>query len=336
MLKKNCSLLPYNTFGMDVKCAYFFEYESEKELCDFLQTDIFVTNKHICLGGGSNMLFLNDYDGVVLHSQIKGIFVEKETTDEVFVRAGAGVVWDDFVSFVVDKNFFGAENLSLIPGTVGASVVQNIGAYGVEAKDIVAEVETVEISSQKKRIFTCAECEFAYRKSIFKTSLANKYIVMSVLYRLHKKPSFNLNYGNISASMQTKELTLKNVRETIVEVRRAKLPDPKEFGNAGSFFMNPVVSKNVFENVRKEYPQVPFFALADEKVKIPAAWLIEQCGWKENPSQHVAVWKNQPLVMINKGGAKPLEILDFSNKIINSVKEKFNIEISPEVIIVKS
>ena len=334
MLRENYSLLSHNTFRMDVNCSYFFEYQTVDELCDFLASKLFVNNKSLNVGCGSNLLFRSDYDGIIMHSQIKGVQVEEMTANEAFLRAGAGEIWDDVVCFAVEHDLYGMENLSAIPGTVGASVVQNIGAYGVEVKDVVDAVETVEIATGRKVVFDADDCRFAYRNSVFKTAFANRYIVTSVRYRLRRTPYFNLAYGNISKVMEGRELNLRNLRDAIVEIRRAKLPDPAEYGNAGSFFMNPGVSESCLAEIQKEFPQVPFYALPDGNAKIPAAWLIEQCGWKDNPTEHVAVWQTQPLVMINRGGAKPSEIVDFSQRIISSVCEKFGIRISPEVIFV--
>ena len=256
-----------------------------------------------------------------------------ENADEVIVRAGAGEVWDDFVAYTVDKGWYGAENLSLIPGEVGASAVQNIGAYGMEAKDLIVQVETVEVASGEERIFENSECGYAYRESVFKHSLKGQYIVTKVSYRLSKTPSYHLDYGNVRAELEKRgcELTLNNVRQTIIDIREAKLPDPKVQGNAGSFFMNPIVPRVQFESLLAVYPQMPHYEVDAERVKIPAAWMIDQCGWKGKRMGNAGVHDKQALVLVNAGGATGKEIIALSQEIQKSVFDKFGVSISPEV-----
>ena len=332
-IQKNYSLLPHNTFGMDVKASVFMEYESVEELKDLLGQSSLVEATWLHIGGGSNLLFTKDYPGMILHSAIKGFEVVGENDEEVLVRAGAGEVWDDFVAYTVEKGWYGAENLSLIPGEVGASAVQNIGAYGVEAKDLIVKVETIEVATGKERVFWNEECGYAYRESVFKHALKGKYIVTSVTYRLSKKPSYRLDYGNVRSELEKRgcELTLENVRSTIIDIRESKLPDPKVQGNAGSFFMNPIVPRPLFEELLSQYPSMPFYEVDAERVKIPAAWMIDQCGWKGKQLGRAGVHNKQALVLVNCGGATGQEIITLSEEIQQSVFDKFGVRIYPEV-----
>lgn len=327
---ENCSLLNHNTFGMDVKAKRYVEYDSEDELVQLLSS---LQGKVLHIGGGSNLLFCGDFDGTILHSAIKGIEVveDVEGDDEVLVRVGAGEVWDDFVAWAVAEGYGGVENLSLIPGEVGASAVQNIGAYGVEAKDVIAMVEAVDMASGEKRLFANAECGYAYRQSIFKQELKGKYAITYVIYRLQKQPKLKLEYGNILAALEDKaQVTVADVRRAIIDIRNAKLPDPKVVGNAGSFFMNPVVSREKFLSIQKDYPTMPFYDV-DGGVKIPAGWLIEQCGWKGKSLGRAGVHDKQALVLVNRGGASSEEIVTLCNTICKDVHERFGIDIHPEV-----
>ena len=332
-IQHNYPLLAHNTFGMDVEASVFVEYESVTELKEILLHQLCPEGKWLHIGGGSNLLFTGDFDGMILHSAIKGFEVVSENEDEVLVRAGAGEVWDDFVAYTVEKGWYGAENLSLIPGEVGASAVQNIGAYGVEAKDLIVKVDTLEVETGKKRVFGNEECGYAYRESVFKHALKGKYIVTHVTYRLSKHPSYRLDYGNVRAELEKRgcELTLENVRQTIIDIRESKLPDPKVQGNAGSFFMNPIVPRPLFEELLSKYPSMPFYEVDAERVKIPAAWMIDQCGWKGKQLGHAGVHSKQALVLVNCGGATGQEIIALSEEIQRSVFDKFGVRISPEV-----
>ncbi|MDO5571946.1 MAG: UDP-N-acetylmuramate dehydrogenase [Bacteroidales bacterium] len=331
-ISKNYSLLQHNTFGMNVKAKYFAEYSSKNELMEILSSTLFKENKSFHIGGGSNLLFKGDYDGIILHSAINFIEKTRENEDNVWLKAGAGVEWDCFCEYCVTHNYYGSENLSLIPGEVGASAVQNIGAYGVEACDIIDEVECVEIDSLNERVFKNIECGYGYRDSVFKKSLKGKYIVTAVVYKLMKKPCFKLEYGNIKNSLAGKDINLKNIRETIIEIRRNKLPDPHITGNAGSFFMNPVVTMEKFNQLQTLYPLIPHYNVSSDKEKIPAAWLIEQCGWKGKEFGGAAVHDKQCLVLVNKNNALWSDVVSLANEICRSVKDKFDIDISPEVI----
>ena len=332
-IQKDYPLLPHNTFGMDVKASLFMEYSSVEELKTLLAQQTWIPGEWLHIGGGSNLLFTKDYPGTILHSAIKGFKVTSEDEEEVIVRAGAGEVWDDFVAYTVSQGWYGAENLSLIPGEVGASAVQNIGAYGMEAKDLIVNVETVEVATGKERIFENSECQYAYRESIFKHALKGQYIVTHVSYRLGKTPVFHLDYGNIRTELDKQgcQLTLQHVRNTIIDIRNAKLPDPQVQGNAGSFFMNPIVPRAQFEALLKDYPSMPHYILDNDRVKIPAAWMIDQCGWKGKQLGRAGVHSKQALVLINCGGATGQEVIALSEEIQQSVFQKFGIRIFPEV-----
>lgn len=327
------SLKSRHTFGMDVKTALFIEYATKEELKEILQNQQLEEGRWLHIGGGSNLLFMGDYSGTILHSSIKGYEVLSEDAEEVVVRVGAGEVWDDFVAYTVAQGWYGAENLSWIPGEVGASAVQNIGAYGVEAKDLIVNVETVEVATGEERIFSNAECAYAYRESIFKLSLKGQYIVTHVSYRLKKTPSYHLDYGNVRAELAKAnfDLTLANVRQVIIDIRQAKLPDPNVQGNAGSFFMNPIVSRAHFEALLKDYPQIPHYEVDADRVKIPAAWMIDQCGWKGKRLGNAGVHDKQALVLVNCGEATGAEVVRLSEEIQQSVFNKFGIQIYPEV-----
>lgn len=329
----NCSLLPYNTFGMDVKVSRFVEYASVEELRGLWNAEREAVARALHIGGGSNLLFASDYEGLILHSAIKGYTVVKETEEEVEVRVGAGEVWDDFVAYTVANGWYGAENLSLIPGEVGASAVQNIGAYGVEAKDLIVSVDTFGLETGEERRFMQEECRYAYRESVFKQELKGKYAVTFVTYRLKKHPVFHLEYGNIRAELEKQgcQVDLENVRRIIIAIRQAKLPDPKVLGNAGSFFMNPVVPKMQFEALLAQYPDMPHYPVDDAHVKIPAGWMIDRCGWKGKRVGHAGVHEKQALVLVNCGGATGKEVMHLAEEIVASVRERFGVTIRPEV-----
>ena len=328
----NYPILKYNTFGMDVKTSCFAEYSSVSELRSFLSAKEY-SLPLLHIGGGSNLLFLADFKGTILHSAIKGIDITGESDEWIDIKVGAGEVWDDFVSYTVSKGFYGAENLSIIPGEVGASAVQNIGAYGVEAKDIIQTVHAVRISDSSERIFSNEECRYSYRNSIFKGELKGQYIVTHVTFRLRKSPVFHLSYGNISSELEKRNLppSLANIRDIIIEVRRSKLPEPEELGNAGSFFMNPMVSMQKFKQLESEFPDIPHYPVDENTVKIPAGWMIDRCGWKGRNIGPAGVYHKQALVLVNLGGATGKDISCLADEIIKSVYEKFGVEIHPEV-----
>ncbi len=324
------SLLSHNTFGIDVSAARFLEYASVEELQQQIAQGA-VTTPFLHIGGGSNLLFTKDYDGLILHSCIEGIEVTEEDERTVSVRVGAGVVWDDFVAYCVAHGWYGAENLSLIPGEVGAGAVQNIGAYGVEVKDLITAVETVNIQGDQ-RVYSIEECGYAYRNSIFKRPENKSVFITYVRFRLSKEEYYTLDYGTIRQELgKYPELTLPVVRKVIIDIRESKLPDPKVMGNAGSFFMNPIVPKEKLLVLQQEYPQIPYYELADGQVKIPAGWMIDQCGWKGKSLGPAAVHDKQALVLVNRGGAKGSDIIALSDAVRASVREKFGIDIHPEV-----
>ncbi|MBC5587814.1 MULTISPECIES: UDP-N-acetylmuramate dehydrogenase [Bacteroides] len=324
------SLLPYNTFGIDVSASRFLEYASVAELKEYIAQGA-VTTPFLHIGGGSNLLFTKDYDGLILHSRIGGIEVTAEDSQTVSLRVGAGVVWDDFVACCVEHGWYGAENLSLIPGEVGASAVQNIGAYGVEVKDLITAVETVNVQGYG-RVYSVEECEYAYRSSIFKRPENKSVFVTYVRFRLSKEERYTLDYGTIRQELARYPApTLPIVRKVIIEIRESKLPDPKVTGNAGSFFMNPIVAKEKLEALQRDYPRIPYYELPDGRMKIPAGWMIDQCGWKGKSLGPAAVHDKQALVLVNRGGAKGSDIVALSDAVRASVRDKFGIDIHPEV-----
>jgi UDP-N-acetylmuramate dehydrogenase len=332
IIKENISLLSYNTFGIDAKADYFIEYSSVEELQTALKSEIVKSNRLLHIGGGSNLLFMKDFKGVILHSAINFIKKVSEDADTVMLEAGAVVNWDDFVAYTVENGWGGVENLSLIPGEVGASAVQNIGAYGVEVQDVIIEVNAVEIETGESKIFSVEDCQYGYRESIFKKELKGKYIITSVVFKLQKQAQFKLNYQHLEAEvLKNGDINLQNIRQTIIAVRESKLPDPKIFGNAGSFFMNPVISKAHFNELLAQYPQMPHYFVSETEEKVPAGWLIDQCGWKGKQIGNAGVHDKQALVLVNKGGATGAEIVYLAEQIQASVKTKFGIELRAEV-----
>ena len=330
----NYSLLHHNTFGIDARAACFVEYETPEELVNFLVNGISESRLPLlCIGGGSNLLFTSDYRGTVLHSAIKGYEVVNETSEYVDVCVGSGEKWDDVVAYAVSNKWYGVENLSFIPGDVGASAVQNIGAYGVEVKDLIVSVSAVCVSDGTSRTFTNEECCYAYRESVFKKELKGQYIITDVTYRFSKKAKWNLDYGNIRTELAAMEgsLTLESLREVIRRIRERKLPDPVQIGNAGSFFMNPIIQKTQYDDLCGSYPDMPCYPVCENKVKIPAGWMIDRCGWKGKTIGRVGVHEHQALVLVNRGGATGKEVMDLAALIAASVFDKFGIMIYPEV-----
>ncbi len=327
-------LLPHNTFGIEAVAAEFVEFSSVDDVVAFFAKGY--NGRSLVIGGGSNLLFVNDFNGTVFHSSIKGMDIVDENDDELFLRVGSGVNWDELVAYTVENGWGGLENLSAIPGEVGASAVQNVGAYGVEAGDLIVKVETVRINDGACQDFSHDDCQYAYRHSIFKTTEKGKHIITYVTYRLSKKPLFKLTYGNLAEKVeQLGGVTLENVRKAVCEIREAKLPSPDKVGSAGSFFMNPIVPVSVANALLLEYPSLPNYPLVCGDVKLSAGWLIEQCGWKDTPHEHVGVYRHQALVVINRGGATGKEVLDFASAVVASVKEKFGVELNMEVNVIE-
>lgn len=330
------SLLSCNTFGMDVYAASYSEISEEEDLLHLDTTDT-GGNGIFILGGGSNILFTQDVPQWVLHNRIKGITLIREDETHVWLQAGAGEIWHDFVRYCVDKDYAGVENLSLIPGTVGAAPIQNIGAYGVEVKDVL---ESVRFFNLEKKIFeeyNQAQCAFGYRDSIFKNAMKGKIIITSVTFRLDKKPVFHTSYGNIREeldAMGIAALSIRHISDAVIRIRTAKLPDPKVTGNAGSFFKNPEVANTLYHQLKEQYPAIPGYPLPDDKTKIPAGWLIEQCGWKGFREGDYGVHRNQALVLVNYGKASGTDIAQLSERILLSVYERFGIQLEREVQIV--
>jgi UDP-N-acetylmuramate dehydrogenase len=334
-IKQNYDLSKLNTFGVKANASFFAEVNSEEELKELFNLQEFKNNKKIFLGGGSNVLFTKDFDGMVVLNKLKGIEIVEENAEDVLVRSMGGELWHDLVNFAVNNNYWGIENLSLIPGTVGAAPMQNIGAYGAELKDTLFNVEAFEIETGTKKIFNTEECELGYRNSVFKNKLKGKYFIGAVTLRLSKIPKPNLSYKILTDYLEktAKTASLKNISDAVINIRQSKLPDPKIIGNAGSFFKNVFVNKMELETLLKVFPEIPHFD-EDGMIKIPAGWLIEQCGWKGKRLGNVGVHDKQALVLVNYGGATGPEIIELANEIIASVKEKFRLELIPEVNIV--
>jgi UDP-N-acetylmuramate dehydrogenase len=337
-LQDHCPLKKYNTFGIDATADRMMEYESVEELQAFIQQRLSEGNTTplLHIGDGSNLLFLHDFKGTILRSGMKEIHVTADEGDYVYVRVTAGIVWDDWVQYAVDSNWYGLENLPLIPGTVGASAVQNIGAYGVEAKDFIIFVDTVDLQTGEVRHFTAEECRYGYRDSAFKHEVKGRYAVTHVHFRLSHSFRPNLEYGGIHKALAERDidetnLTAEQLRQTIIEIRRAKLPEPSLLGNAGSFFTNPIVPKATFERLLNENPNMPHYEVDNSSVKIPAGWMIEQCGWKGKTLGKAGVYERQALVLVNRGGATGADIKALCERIQEDVEARFGIHIEPEV-----
>ena len=333
---KHYSLLPHNTFGIQANCDRFIDMETED---DVMKLKDMLDDKDmplLIIGRGSNLLLTDDYHATVLHCSIKGKTIVKEDGNSVLLRCGAGEEWDSIVDYCVAHDWQGIENLSLIPGEVGASAVQNIGAYGTEVKEIIHSVEAVEISTGKKHTFSNEQCEYSYRQSKFKNEWKDRFIITHVTYRLEKSTDYipKVDYGNIKSELERKGIslpTMKDIRDVVISIRKDKLPDPEVEGNAGSFFMNPIVEKATFMNLLEQYPDMPHYNVDSEREKIPAGWMIDQCGWKGKTLGKAGVHDRQALVLVNRGGATGKDILHLCNTIRNDVKQKFGIDIHPEV-----
>lgn len=332
-ISENYSLKPYNTFNIDVCCKYFVEADDEKELLDFVAAYEWNPFEILILGGGSDFLFTEDFDGTVFYPAMKGMVVTEEDDEWVNVRVGAGVVWDDFVAWAVGQGYGGVENLSLIPGHVGAAPVQNVGAYGMEAGEVIVSVEAIDLEKAQCVTITAAECRFAYRDSIFKQEWKNRFIITYVTFRLAKHPQFRLDYGNVKEELEKMggEVSLQTIRQAIIHIRHAKLPDVNDLPNAGSFFKNPMVSRAFAEKLAEQYPGMPIYPVDEDCYKLAAGWLIEQCGWKGKTLGCAGVYEKQALVLVNHGGATGLEISHLANEIKKSVFVKFGVMIEPEV-----
>ncbi len=334
-LKEHVSLQAYNTFGLEASARWWFEVHSEQQALEFIMDNLNLRLPIQVLGGGSNILLTRDIEGLVLKNSIRGIEVLQETASTVEVRIGAGENWHDFVCHCIEQGWGGVENLSLIPGCVGAAPIQNIGAYGVEIKDIFTRLEALHLTTGNLREFPHAACQFGYRDSIFKRDHKGKYLITRVVLTLDKQPKLNLSYGAIKEQLTriTDTPTIREVSEVICEIRRSKLPDPAEIGNAGSFFKNPVISAAKFRDLQATYPDMPHYPAGDA-VKLAAAWLIQTCGWKGKRFGNYGVHKNQALVLVNYGGADGEAIYQLSGEILASVRQTFGIELEREVNVV--
>jgi UDP-N-acetylmuramate dehydrogenase len=329
---KNVPLKKYNSFGLNYIADCLVHIRTYKDAVALFSGKIAIKEPVKILGGGSNILFTENFKGTLIYPEFKGIRAEKPDGEQVIISAGAGVLWDDLVEWTISRGYGGLENLSLIPGTVGASAVQNIGAYGVEVKDIILKVKAISLRDGSIRIFTNSECEFGYRTSIFKKSEKDKYLITRVFYRLSINPLLNLNYGSVRDEVEKLgDATLENVRRAVINIRTDKLADPKTIGNAGSFFKNPVVTHSIAAHLKEKYPQMPLYSDQSEGTKLAAGWLIEMCGWKGKRFGEAGVHDKQALVLVNHGKATGKEIYDLSEAIRKSVKEKFGVELEREV-----
>lgn len=340
MIKKysDYSLKKYNSFGIDAKANQFITFSSEADIPELFE-NIKEKEEVLVLGGGSNILFTSDYKGIIFKNEIKGINEEQLNEDEVLISIGAGEVWDDVVNYTVKKNYYGIENLSLIPGNTGAAPIQNIGAYGVELKDVFHSLEGFFINNGEKRIFNLDECKFGYRESIFKNELKGKIIITKVNLKLSKIRKLNTKYISLKNYLIENNLTsptLSQIREAVINIRNSKLPDPKKLGNAGSFFKNPIVTKKIYDELNQKYPNLSYFISEDGLYKISAGWLIEKCGLKGIRMGNVGTHVNQALVIVNYGGATGKEILKFVENIQTKVFNEFGILLEPEVNIINN
>ena len=337
MIYKNISLKKYNTFGLNYTAGCLIGLETEEEAIKLLKSNSKLKPPLLILGSGSNLLFTSDFKGTILHPEIGGIEIEETEINHgyVIISAGAGVIWDDLVAWVVDKGFGGFENLSLIPGKVGASPIQNIGAYGVEIKDMIVSVRTIDTVDGSIRIFDNSDCEFSYRNSVFKNNLKGRYLVTRVFYKLSIEPRLNLSYGSLIEEVnKLGKVNLKNVRQGVINIRRSKLPDPEIIGNAGSFFKNPVVKNSVALNLKKRFPSMPVYEDQKGYMKLASGWFIDQCGWKGKRRGYAGVHDKQALVLVNHGKASGEEIYVLSEEIKMSVLKKFGIVLEREVEVV--
>jgi len=331
--KENYCLKKYNTFGIDANARYFVAFDSVAKLKNILDSEIYNTNKTFVLGGGSNILLTENFDGLVLHNKITGICTLVDQDEFVIVEVGAGVNWHEFVQWSIRQELSGIENLALIPGTVGASPIQNIGAYGMEVKDTITKVHFLDIKTEKTIIFNNTKCKFEYRNSIFKEALKNKIIITKVEFKLMKTPLNNTTYGDIEEELHVLKLrpSPKNIAQAVINIRNRKLPNPEEIGNSGSFFKNPIISMNQFGLLKKEFPEIVGYKISNEKIKIAAGWLIEKAGLKGFRDGDAGIHEKQALVLINYASASGKDIMNLAKNIQKNILEKYGIEIEPEV-----
>jgi UDP-N-acetylmuramate dehydrogenase len=339
MILHNASLKALNTFGIDVKAKMMASFSSNDELDELLKEKKIANDPNkLILGGGSNILFTKDFDGIVLRNTIKGIEIVKEDSHHIWIRTGAGENWHEFVLYCIENNFAGVENLSLIPGFTGASPMQNIGAYGVEIKEVFHSLEAFHLKDKTTITFSNNDCGFGYRDSVFKHKFKNQFTITHVTYRLRREPKYNTSYGAIELELEkmgVTELSIKAISDAVINIRQSKLPDPKVISNAGSFFKNPTIEKNSYLSLKEQFPELPGYENQEHtSVKIPAGWLIDQCGWKGYKNGDAGVHEKQALVLVNYGGATGTEIFNLSTQVKESVMEKFGIDLEREVNIV--
>ncbi len=336
-IEENISLKSFNTFSIDAKAKYFARFANINELKELLHYKPKTINSKLILGGGSNILFTKDFDGIVLKNELHGIELVKEDKHHYYVKAGAGENWNNFVMHCINHNYAGLENLSLIPGNVGASPMQNIGAYGVELKDVFESLEAMHRKDLSVHTFSANDCAFGYRESVFKTKYKNEFVILDVIFRLNKQPVFNTSYGAIEQElekMNVQQLSIQAISQAVINIRTSKLPDPKQIGNAGSFFKNPIITKKHFNDLKIDYPPIPGYATDESHIKLAAGWLIEQCGWKGYRKNDAGVHAKQALVLVNYNNATGEEIFGLSEEIMRSVENKFNVKLEREVNIV--
>lgn len=332
MIYERISLKKFNTFGINVRADHLAAFKLEDNAVHFFRQHKATEQNYLVLGGGSNILFTGDFHGTIIHPEMEGIAMEGKSGSEIIVSAGAGVWWDNLVESTVNKGLGGLENLSLIPGCVGAVAVQNIGAYGVEVKDVIEKVRAISLADGSIREFTNDECKFGYRDSVFKHELKGLYLITKILFRLSTRPKLCLEYGSLKEEVSKLGSTsLANIRKIVITTRQAKLPDPEQIGNAGSFFKNPFVSEVILGSIQKKYPKLPVFRDRSGGVKIPAGWLIEQCGWKGKRIGDAGIHEKQALVIVNHGNATGNELFDLSEKVRKSVADTFGIDLEREV-----
>ena len=334
--EKNISLRKLNTFGVNVKCKFYCKVQSEKEMVSVINSEEYNNNSHLILSGGSNVLFLKDYDGLIIQNEIKGKQITEEKSESTILRVGAGENWHQFVLWSIKNGLSGLENMALIPGNVGSSPMQNIGAYGVEVKDFIVSVEGLNLDTKEAFILKNSECNFEYRDSIFKQELKEKVMITHVNFELSKTPINNTKYGAIKEEIKSLGLPVstESICKAVINIRTRKLPNPEVIGNIGSFFKNPVISTSEFLKIQKQFSEIVGYKVSDTKTKVAAGWLIDQCGWKGYRKGDAGVHKNQALVLVNHGNATGEEILSLSKEIQQSVKDKFKIDIHPEVNII--
>ena len=333
VIEKDFDLTKLNTFGVRAKAVFGTSIQNEEDLFDLLKTKEFQNNKNLFLGGGSNVLFTKDFEGMVILNKLKGIEIIKQDDSYVWVRSMGGELWHDLVLFAVEREYWGIENLSWIPGTVGAAPMQNIGAYGVELAESLESVETYDIKTGEKKIFSTNECHLGYRDSIFKNQAKDKYFISAIVLKLSKNSNPNVSYRALSEHITHNNITdfsIKNISDAVTEIRKSKLPDPKVLGNAGSFFKNIFIDEEEFRELQQVYPDIQNFREGDQ-IKIPAGWIIEECGWKGKRVGNVGMHEKQALVLVNYGGATGIEIENFAKQVVASVKAKFNLTLTPEV-----